>query len=115
VRPDRYRSETERRFAALLTAWQQQDVITHWWYEPCKGLYLAPHTSYTPDFLVSRSTGPLVFYEVKGAYIRPQDWVKAKQAAALYGCFWFFLAQWETQEWCFKEIPHVDAAARAAQ
>lgn len=114
--PDRYRSATERRFVQeWLTPAQQEGKIRRWWYEPCKGLYLAPRTSYTPDFLLETvedlvapgvpDPWPLVFVEVKGEHIRDKDWIKAKQAAALYPCFGFVLFQWRDQQWTWKRIP----------
>jgi hypothetical protein len=120
--PDRYRSKTERLFATtVLDVWQHAGLITQWWYEPMKGLYLAPKTSYTPDFLVQTRahhthwqdtlgvltaflSTPLVF-EVKGPHIYEKDWIKAKQAAALYSCFTFVLAQWKDATWHYKRIP----------
>ena len=119
---DRYKSKTERRFATtVLDVWQHDGLIQHWWYEPMKGLYLAPKTSYTPDFLVQARahdthwfetlgvvsayiSAPLLF-EVKGPHIYEKDWIKAKQAAALYACFTFVLAQWNDATWHYKRIP----------
>jgi hypothetical protein len=118
---DRFRSDTERRFAThVLGPWQYDGLIKQWWYAPCKGFYLAPKTSYTPDFLVEprlhRDWADLLgivglpqpmFLEVKGAFIREKDWQKAKQAAGTYACFCFILAQWKDHRWSYKRIPAV--------
>src|SRR5215510_8245572 len=53
---DRYKSETERRFAQLLDRWTYEGKVRAWHYEPMKGLYLAPATSYTVDWLIEPST-----------------------------------------------------------
>ena len=103
---DRYRSKTERRYAALLDGERRAGRVGQWYYEPCKGLYLAPKLSYTPDFLVMYCDGrSYEFHEVKGAYIREKDWNKAKMAAALYPVFRFVLAQWTEGAWHWKTIP----------
>jgi hypothetical protein len=108
VPPDRYKSDTERRYAAVLDGWQHDGDILRWWYEPQKGLYLAPKTSYSPDFLLDYGPGrPLEFHEVKGAHIWPKDWILVKQAAALYPCYRFFLAQWKDAQWHWQGIPAV--------
>ena len=104
---DRYTSATERRYAALLAQWERQGIIQQWWYEPCKGLYLAPRTSYTPDFLVWRvQEGFLEFHEVKGAFIRAKDWEKVKFAAVTFPIFRFVLAQWKDGAWHWREVPY---------
>jgi hypothetical protein len=104
---DRYRSKTERLYAQRLAVYQYDGLIKRWWYEPAKGLYLAPQTSYTPDFLIEYAdpTRPLEMHEVKGGFVRPQDWQKTKQAAAIYTCFRFLLAQYKGGEWQYKEVP----------
>ena len=82
-------------------------MVAQWYYEPCKGLRLGPTTSYTPDFLVVYCDGErgYEFHEVKGAFIREKDWIKAKIAAVTFPCFHFVLAQWKNQNWTWKEIP----------
>lgn len=105
---DRYRSKTERRYAqTLLEVGIARGILKRYWYEPMKGLYLAPKTSYSPDFLVEYSDPcqPLELHEVKGGFIRAKDWQKTKIAAALYPCFRFMLAQWKDQRWWFQEVP----------
>ena len=103
--PDRYRSETERRFVAVLARWQAEAKIQAWVYEPCKGLYLAPKTSYTPDFLTVGTDGRISMYEVKGAFIRDKDRQKLKQAAALYWWWPFVLAQEIRGAWTLTRMP----------
>ena len=109
VKADRLRSDTERRYAALLDQWKHDGEVKAWWYEACKGLYLAPHLSYAPDFLVQFVDRPfeLEWHEVKGAFIREIDWDKAKMAAALYPIWHFVLAQWNNQKWTWKTIPAI--------
>jgi hypothetical protein len=107
---DRYRSKTERRYAeTILDLGVASGILKGYWYEPCKGLWLAPKTSYTPDFLIQYAdpSQPLEFHEVKGGFIRPQDWQKTKMAAAIYHCFRFLRAQWKDQRWHFVEVPKV--------
>lgn len=102
-----YRSVTEARYAAYLAGEVNAGMVAQWYYEPCKGLRLGPTTSYTPDFLVVYCDGErgYEFHEVKGAFIREKDWIKAKIAAAIFPCFRFVLAQWEDERWHWKEIP----------
>lgn len=104
-----YKSEAEQRYAQLLDTLKYEEQIAQWWYEPMKGLYLAPDTSYTPDFLVQWLQGPrsaeLEIHEVKGAHIREKDWIKAKTAANKYPCFRWILAQWKQESWYYKDIP----------
>ena len=102
---DRHRSDTERRYAQVLQGRRLIGEIAEWYYEPCKGLYLAPRTSYTPDFLIWTPTGGLEFHEVKGGFIRAKDWEKTKWAAAYYRCFSFVLAQWKNAQWHYKTVP----------
>ena len=107
VKADRFKSDTERRYAAFLDQWKRDGEVKTWWYEACKGLYLAPHLSYTPDFLVQFTDRPfeLEWHEVKGAFIREKDWQRAKMAAALYPVWHFVLAQWKEQQWTWRTIP----------
>lgn len=107
---DRYRSKTERRYAqTILGVGLASGILKQYWYEPMKGLYLAPQTTYTPDFLVEYAdpTQPLELHEVKGAHIYPEAMQKLKHAAARYTCYRFLLAQWKGQRWWFKEIPQL--------
>jgi len=104
---DRYQSKTERRWAEeIAEPLKHEGKIKDWWYSPCKGLYLAAKTSYTPDFLVWNAQGALIFVEVKGALIRPKDWEKTKFAARIYGCFVFELWQWKSGHWRCKQVPN---------
>jgi hypothetical protein len=104
--PDRYKSDTERRFATEnLESWKRQGQIEEWWYEPMKGLYLAPEATYTPDFMTYRVGEGCVVYEVKGAFIREKDRQKLKLAAAVYWCFPFLLAQWKEAQWHYTRMP----------
>lgn len=106
---DRYRSKGERRYAQCLDVRQHAGELRQWWYEPFKGLYLAPETSITLDFLVEHTTPGLMLelHEVKGPFINPASWQKLKQAAARYPCFRFVLAQWKQGAWRYKEIPSI--------
>jgi hypothetical protein len=101
-----YRSQTEARYADVLISLVQGGMLAQWWYEPAR-LWLAPKTTYTPDFLLHfHGHGPLVFVEIKGAWIRPNALVKPKIAARLYPMFRFTLVTWKDQAWHEKEIPH---------
>lgn len=100
---DRYRSTTERRFALeVLALWQHDGIIQEWHYAPMKGLWLAERTSYTPDFLTIDPGERITFYEVKGAFVRPQDWLKFKLAAERYWFIPFVLAQYAKGAWTYK-------------
>jgi hypothetical protein len=101
----RYRSKTEARYADYLTACQYAGTIEAWWYEPLR-LWLAPKTTYTPDFLIQyRASTMLTCYEVKGAYIRDRAMDKPKIAARLYPIFRFRVAVWEQGQWHERELP----------
>lgn len=107
VSTDRYRSDTERRYALLLQWRKAAGELVAWFYEPCKGLFLAPGTSYTPDFLLWFPDGHIEFHEVKGGFIREKDWIKVKVAAARYSFWTFRLAQWKGHQWHWKTVPAV--------
>jgi hypothetical protein len=109
VTTDRYRSKTERLYAlTILDVGVASGLLKDYWYEPMKGLWLAPKTSYTPDFLVQYTdpTQLLELHEVKGGFVYAKDFQKTKMAAAKYGCYRFILAQWKNQHWWFKNVPH---------
>jgi|GEM_PF-3788975 len=65
-------------------------------------LRLANKVRYTPDFSAV-SDGRYVFWEVKGAFVREDAWIKLKTAASLYPEFTFILAQ-KKRGWTEKEI-----------
>jgi hypothetical protein len=99
----RYKSATEQRFATeMLERWQKQGDIVGWYYEPLKGLRLDDTTSYTPDFLTVDSERQVVIYEVKGGFIRPQDWLKFKMASSTFYWWPFVLAQYKEGRWQYK-------------
>jgi hypothetical protein len=105
---DRYRSKTERRYAqTILDIGIASGILRDYWYEPMKGLWLAPETTYTPDFLVqyTDTRQPLELHEVKGGFIYAKDRQKIKLAAAMYPCYRFLLAQWKGQRWWFTHVP----------
>ena len=107
---DRFRSDTERRYAAVLEAQRLRGEIVDWRYEPMKGLYLGPDSSYTPDFLViftipGASWCTYEFHEVKGGHIWPKDREKLKWAATAYPWFTFYLCQWKEQQWHITQVP----------
>ena len=106
-RLDRYRSETERRYARYLDGEVNAGIVARYYYEPCKGLWLAPKLSYTPDFLVIYCDGERghEMHEVKGEHIWPKDWDRLKMAAQLYQCWTFRLAQWKEQRWQWQKMP----------
>ena len=78
---DRFRSNTERRYAAVLETHKRAGDIDEWYYEPMK-LRLAEKCFYSPDFLIRRADN-LEIHEVKG-FIREDSIVKLKVAARLY-------------------------------
>jgi hypothetical protein len=101
----RYRSKTEARYAAYLTACQQAGTIEVWRYEPW-AFKLATRTTYTPDFLVQYVESTiLTFYEVKGAYIRDRALDKPKMTARLWPQFRFRLAVWDHGQWHERDLP----------
>lgn len=99
---DRYRSQTERRYAALLETQKRAGEIDEWYYEPMK-LWLAPATTLTIDFMVV--TDMIELHEVKGVFIREKGWVKLKLAARLYPCFPMKLCQWKDGQWHYTTMP----------
>ena len=101
---DRYRSGTERRYAALLDQWMREEEIARWWYEPMK-LWLAPRTTITIDFLLRRYDGTLELHEVKSQWFREDGWVKLKIAAAMYPCYRVILAEWKDGAWRWQGVP----------
>ena len=106
TKTDRFRSDTERKYAALLEQWQREGEVRQWYYEPIR-LYLAPKTTLTVDFLVIWDIRPrdLELHEVKPKWYREDGWQKLKIAAALYPCFRFLLAQWKDRKWTWQTIP----------
>jgi hypothetical protein len=60
-------------------------------FEPVK-LRLAAATFYTPDFMVTRDDGEIVFHEVKGGWWEDDARVKIKVAAEMYPEFRFIAA-----------------------
>lgn len=54
---------------------------------------LADMCRYTPDFAVQQLDGILVFFEVKGPFMREDSWIKLKVAARTYPWWRFVLAQ----------------------
>jgi hypothetical protein len=70
---------------------------------------LANQVRYTPDFSVTlldhmKEQASMVFYEIKGAYIREDAWIKLKTAASLFPQFRFVMAQWKDNRWTDTEI-----------
>lgn len=98
---DRYEgmNKLERSYAEHLDA-EMGHTIVWWAYEAVK-LKLADRTTYTPDFLVQRTSGALEVRETKG-FMRDDANVKIKVAAAQFP-FPFFLIRkvnggWDSQE-----------------
>jgi hypothetical protein len=67
-------------------------------------LLLANGVRFTPDFYCCISHRQPLFYEVKGAYVRPDAWTKLKMAASLFPEFTFIIAQWKDGAWTEMEI-----------
>lgn len=78
-------NKSEAWFLDWLRADPENMVIR---YEPIK-LRLADRTYYTPDFLVIRGDGAVVFHEVKGGFWEDDARVKIKVAAETYPEFVF--------------------------
>ena len=72
----RFRSQTEKRFAAHLDGLVAAGQILRWRYE-AERLQLADHSqpavTYTPDFVAWRAGGRRIFYEVKSRFHRDSD------------------------------------------
>ena len=103
---DRFRSDTERRYAQVLELRKYAGEIVDWYYEPIR-LFLAPRTTLTVDFLVVMRGKNLALHEVKAAWYKEDGWVKLKMAARLYPCFTFVLCQWKERGWYYQTIPAV--------
>jgi hypothetical protein len=103
-----YRSKTEYLYSRILDAWQTKGQIVRWRYEAMR-LTLAPRTTLTVDFLLTMPSESgdhrPQLHEVKGAWYREDGWTKLKQAAVLWPEYRFFLAQYTSQQWSWKEIP----------
>lgn len=67
---------------------------------------IAHDCRYTPDFWHMTANG-LIFYEVKGPFIREDSIIKLKAAAAMFQEFRFTLAQWKDGKWTTKTIPTI--------
>ena len=72
----RFKSQTERRFAAHLDSLAAQGKILRWRYE-AERLQLADHgqpaVTYTPDFVAWLAGGRRIFFEVKSRFHRDSD------------------------------------------
>ena len=92
LRASGYASKTESRYADYLSQLVALEVIKSYIYQPFK-LILAHKTTYTPDFLVDRGSGPLEVIEVKGSWSAPHQGrsrVKLMWAAQKYYFFKFY-------------------------
>lgn len=91
---------TERQFEALLKqAFPGQEIL----YERYT-LKLAHDLRYTPDFAVVHRDGTIIFYEVKGAFIRDRALIKPKMAAEMFN-HRFWIAQKIDGQFRNTEIP----------
>jgi len=105
-RLDGYDSALEARYAdEVLKPQQAAGIIKQWWY-PAPKLFLAPKTTYTPDFMVEYADEgrPLEMHEVKG-YWRPQARVKTKVAAQHYPCYRFVGLEHREGRWVEEVFP----------
>ena len=72
----RFKSQTERRFAAHLNSLVAEGKILRWRYE-AERLQLADHgqpaVTYTPDFVAWLAGGRRIFFEVKSRFHRDSD------------------------------------------
>ncbi len=91
----------EREYAAHLESEKGHSVV--WWAYEAIRLKLADRTTYTPDFVVQRTSGALQIHETKG-FLRDDASVKIKVAAAQFP-FQFFLVRKSTAGWWdMKEV-----------
>jgi hypothetical protein len=104
--PKSRQNATEREYGLILEAMKQRGEIVD--YRPF-GIRLEwgadPKTEkpmvYSPDFVVwtSQPTEEVSFREVKGGYIRPQDWIRFKGCRSEWPQFDFQLHQKANGEW----------------
>ncbi len=95
-------NKTERRYYEILKARERRNEVVKVRVFPIT-LRLADNTRYTPDFSAVVK-GRFVFFEIKGAFIREDGWLKLKMAAAEYPEFDFVMAQWAKGEWIETEV-----------
>lgn len=91
ARPDRYKSDLERRYATHLQLLQLAGEVAAWRYEAIK-LRLADGAWYTPDFMVEFPDGRLECHETKG-FMREAARVRLRVAAEQFPCFRFLVVR----------------------
>lgn len=102
--PDGYKSNAERKYAAVLKHKVLTGEYTDWWHEPIT-LTLSRNNNrarrYTPDFMAVTPDGRITLIEVKGGFVREDADLKFEIAASTYKQFTFLMVQY------VKDLPHV--------
>jgi hypothetical protein len=91
-------NQTEKRFLDILRGRNYSSIRIH-----AFTLKLADDCRYTPDFSAIVN-GRLVFFEVKGGFMREDGWIKVKSAARQFREFDFVLAKYHRKEWTETEV-----------
>jgi hypothetical protein len=86
--------------------------VAGWFFESFR-LKLAPKTFYTPDFMVIKSDGQIVFREVKG-FLREDASVKFKWAREVYPFFEFEMWGRRAGQW-YEILPKSSSSQRKDQ
>lgn len=102
-------NKTEQSYAAHLDLLKYGGDILWWKFEPMK-LNLAHRTTYSPDFMVLRKDGQVVFDEVKG-FMRDDAAVKIKVAASLFP-FQFRIVRKKGSFWTYTNVGPDEARSK---
>lgn len=103
----------EARYAfEILEKELSEGVASAWFFESFR-LKLAPKTFYTPDFMVIKKDGQIVFREVKG-FLREDASVKFKWAREAYPFFGFEMWGRRAGEW-YEVLPSPKSRKKAAR
>ena len=79
-------NKTEAAYADLLAKHKLSGEVKDWWFERLT-FWLAPRTTYTPDYAVLRKDDTICMVEVKGGFRRDDAMVKFKTAAEAFPWF----------------------------
>lgn len=99
---DRYRSKTERDYAARLDTIRGAGEIVRYGYECMKVRISASHW-YTPDFFVVFPDGHVEIHEVKG-YLRRHESIAYSVVAEVISPIPLVLVQRAGRGWTWKEV-----------
>ena len=98
------RNKFEQRY--IKEVLEQAKDIERWYYEPLR-FYIAPRTTYTPDFMVVKKKGTIEFHETKGSWRAKGAQVtrvKLKTCAELYPMFDWFGVTFRKGKWVWEKI-----------